>query len=184
MRASLLTGHWSNWLIIKGHQYLMGHNLVFGPNELGRLLKHRRNFGRRIMLKSILFVCVQNAARSQMAEGFGHKYLSSSINGSVTIQSAGSAPRGKVHPAAVEVMKEVGIDITNQYSKSISEIDLKTVDLVIALCAEEQCPVLPAHVQKLNWSLPDPGSDLETFRDIRDEIERRVIALGNYLKKS
>jgi protein-tyrosine-phosphatase/N-acetylglutamate synthase-like GNAT family acetyltransferase len=124
---------------------------------------------------SLLFLCVANSARSQMAEGlarrlFGHR---------VRVQSAGSAP-SRVNPLAVEVMAEVGIDLATQRSKSVDEIIHDSVNTVITLCAEEVCPVWQVQVHKLHWPLPDPAAagSLDAFRAARDDLHRRLIALA------
>jgi arsenate reductase len=127
-------------------------------------------------MEKILFLCVANSARSQMAEGlakahFGQKAL---------IQSAGSKP-SKVNPFAIKALAELGIDISNQRSKSVEEIDPSSVNTVITLCAEEECPVFLGKAERLHWGLPDPGvgkytdgEKLQSFREIRDEIRRRI----------
>lgn len=124
------------------------------------------------MPDTILFLCVANAARSQMAEGLAR----SMAPRDVTIMSAGSMP-ARVSPYAIEVMKEIGIDISSHWSKSVDEIPKDRVSTVITLCAEEVCPVLPAGVDKLHWPQPDPaatvGSNediLNAFRHVRDQI--------------
>jgi len=127
---------------------------------------------------NILFLCVANSARSQMAEG-----LARSLFGDrAVIQSAGSSP-AFVHSRAIAALAEIGIDITSHKSKSVSTIDLSTVDLVITLCADEVCPVVPAKVEKLHWPLSDPAgapvAQIDArFREIRDEITRRLTELG------
>ncbi len=123
-------------------------------------------------MKNILFLCVANSARSQIAEG-----LARSLFGKTAyIQSAGSKPT-RVNPFAVRVMSELGIDITSHRSKAIADINPHNLDLVITLCAEEVCPVMPGKTQKLHWPIPDPaayeGSDevkLKAFRKARDTI--------------
>jgi arsenate reductase len=128
----------------------------------------------------ILFLCVANSARSQMAEG-----LARSIFGDgVTVASAGSEPSGKVSPFAVEAMKEIGIDISAHYSKSWDHLPpamFINLDYVITLCAEEICPTLSVRSKKLHWALPDPAKAgatdeerLEAFRRTRDEIGKRL----------
>lgn len=121
----------------------------------------------------LLFLCVANSVRSQMAEG-----LARSVCGDgVTISSAGAYP-GSVHPFAVEALDEIGIDIGAHRSKSIDEIDLGGVDTVITLCADQVCPVMPGRVARLHWPMPDPSArGLAGFRDIRDELQRRLAAL-------
>lgn len=122
----------------------------------------------------LLFVCTGNSARSQMAEGWAKKLAPAGVE----VWSAGTRPVG-VNPRAVEVMKERGVDISAQRSKSLAEVPADA-DYVITLCAEAdaQCPVLPARVDRLPWHLPDPamvkGSEeekLEAFRTARDRIE-------------
>ncbi len=127
---------------------------------------------------TVLFLCVGNSARSQIAEGLARTILPP---GTVVL-SAGSQPAGVVHELARRVLAEVGIDASRQTSKHVSTIDLDAVDLAVALCAEEECPVLPARVRRLDWSLPDPGyapvpERLDAFRAVRDEIARRLQGL-------
>lgn len=133
------------------------------------------------MVQSILFLCVANSARSQMAEGLARRLLPG-----LHILSAGSRP-AKVNPLAIEVLAEVGIDIRFHFSKHVQDIDPKAVGLVVTLCAEEVCPVFPGQVERLHWPLPDPASEdpsltreqlLERFRAARDEIQRRLEAFG------
>jgi arsenate reductase len=130
---------------------------------------------------TILFLCVANSARSQMAEGLARHLFGDSVH----IMSAGSAP-SVVNPYAIEVMREIGIDISAQRSKSVGEIDPASIDMVVTLCAEEVCPVLPGHVRRLHWPIPDPASTdpaigaeemRARFRAARDEIRRRIEAL-------
>ena len=106
---------------------------------------------------NILFLCVANSARSQMAEGLAKSMLGKNHN----IQSAGSIPSGEIHPHAVKTMDDVGIDIRDQYSKSIDDLDidfLDSLDYIITLCAEEVCPVLPDSVNSLHWMNEDPAN--------------------------
>jgi protein-tyrosine-phosphatase/N-acetylglutamate synthase-like GNAT family acetyltransferase len=135
------------------------------------------------MYSSLLFLCVANSARSQMAEGLAR----SLFGGLVRVQSAGSQP-GRVNPGAVAVMREVGIDITDQRSKSVDEIDPASVGAVITLCAEEVCPVWPGKIARLHWPLPDPASTdptisgetlLARFRAARDELRFRLWAFAS-----
>lgn len=127
----------------------------------------------------VLFLCVANAARSQMAEA-----LARSLFGDrVSVQSAGSMA-SRVHADAVAAIAERGIDISAAKSKSVDTIDPAGVDVVITLCAEEVCPLWPGQIERLHWPLPDPAgvSDaaerLQRFRETRDEIERRLKQLG------
>jgi arsenate reductase len=130
---------------------------------------------------SLLFLCVANSARSQMAEGLARKRFPG-----LRIQSAGSRP-SRVNPYAIEALAEEGIDASMHRSKSVEEIDPATVELVITLCAEEVCPLFLGKAEKLHWPIPDPASDdpaltpeqmRERFRQGRDEIRRRLEAFG------
>lgn len=123
----------------------------------------------------LLFLCVANSARSQMAEGLARARFGDRL----PVQSAGSRPR-TVNPVAVAVLAEVGIDISGHRSKHVDQIDPATVGTVVTLCAEEVCPVLLGHAARLAWPLPDPAGggtmaeQLERFRAARDEIARRL----------
>ena len=124
----------------------------------------------------ILFLCVANSARSQMAEGLARARFGERAR----VQSAGSAP-SSVNPLAVRAMAELGIDISGQWSKRVDSIDPATVDTVVTLCADEVCPVFPPRVRRLHWPLPDPagaeGSEdarLARFRTVRDELAARL----------
>ena len=126
---------------------------------------------------SILFLCVANSARSQMAEGLARQMFPD-----FRIQSAGSRP-SRVNPYALEVLAEQGIDATTHTSKSVETIDPASVDLVITLCAEEVCPLFLGKAERLHWPIPDPASDDPTlspedlrarFRAGRDEIRNRL----------
>lgn len=126
--------------------------------------------------KGILFLCVANSARSQMAEGLARMIF----RDRVAVQSAGSRPT-RVNPHAIAVMQEVGVDLATHRSKSVDEIDPETVDLVITLCAEEVCPVYPGRIERLHWPFPDPagvdGPEEEqraAFRRVRDQIRARL----------
>lgn len=131
-------------------------------------------------MTNILFLCVANSARSQMAEGIARKLLGDKAH----IQSAGSEPSGQVNPHALAVLKEKGIDGASLRSKSIESLDrefLEKLDYVITLCAEEICPVIPSRAKKLHWPHPDPaavkGSDadkLEAFRQTYCNMEAKI----------
>jgi arsenate reductase len=136
-------------------------------------------------MQRLLFLCVANSARSQMAEGLARHILGERAQ----IQSAGSQP-ATVNPYSIEVMRELGIDISAHRSKSVSEIDVSRLDLVITLCAEEVCPILPGKVRRLHWGTDDPASkdplltpdDLRRrFRAARDEIKARIEGLASQL---
>lgn len=129
---------------------------------------------------NILFLCVANSARSQMAEGLAKQIFGRDFN----IESAGSQPSGTVNPFAIQAMKKYGIDITTHHSKSWDDLPrdfFDNLDFVITLCAEEICPTVPSKAQRLHWGLPDPAymgkSDEErllAFENTRDEIEKRL----------
>ncbi|MDB9997665.1 arsenate reductase ArsC [Gammaproteobacteria bacterium] len=125
---------------------------------------------------NILFMCVGNSARSQIAEGLAKAML----NQEHQIQSAGSIPSGTVHLSAIACMESIGIDISQHYTKSINELDaefINNLDYVITLCAEEVCPVLPVSAKSLHWMHPDPVNptydktqEAEAFENTRESI--------------
>lgn len=130
------------------------------------------------MKDGVLFLCVANSARSQMAEGWARTLLGEAR----PVLSAGSRP-SFVHPLAKRVMAEVGIDIGAQSSKSVQTIDPQLVGTVVTLCAEEVCPLFLAEVERLHWPIADPASSdpalteealLERFRTARDAIRARI----------
>jgi arsenate reductase len=129
--------------------------------------------------RHILFLCVANSARSQMAEGIARALAPASMK----ISSAGSQP-SRVNPLAVRALSEIEIDITGQHSKSVDDITPDDVDVVITLCADEVCPVFLGEAFRVHWGLPDPalsaGTEeerLDAFRNVRDEIRRRLAAV-------
>ena len=126
---------------------------------------------RALKPKHILFLCVANSARSQIAEGIARCFSPAGVQ----ISSAGSAP-SRVNPLAIEAMQEIGIDISGQTSKGVASIDVSTVDAVITLCAEEVCPVFLGKAHQLHWGLSDP-SGIEGFRKVRDELQERLTYL-------
>ncbi len=122
---------------------------------------------------SVLFVCVHNAGRSQMAAGF----LTHLAGDAIEVRSAGSAPAAAINPAAVAAMAEIGIDISDQSPKILTGDALESSDVVITMGCGDTCPVFPG-VSYRDWELPDPaGKDVEAVRPIRDEIKTRVQAL-------
>lgn len=137
-------------------------------------------------MKRILFLCVANSARSQMAEGLARHVFGERAD----VLSAGSNP-APVNPHAVEAMAEIGIDITGQHSKSVDTIDLSGLDLVVTLCAEEVCPVLPKQVRRLHWPITDPAAQdtgeprareqQRRFRAARELIHKEIEALAQTL---
>ena len=121
----------------------------------------------------VLFLCVHNAGRSQMALGwFDHL-----AGGRARARSGGSEPADEVNPAAVAAMAEVGIDLTGQRPTRWTDDDLRVADVVVTMGCGDSCPVLPGKRYE-DWDLPDPaGQGVEAVRPIRDEIERRVRGL-------
>lgn len=124
----------------------------------------------------ILFLCVHNSARSQMAEGL----LRSMADDQFEVYSAGSEPT-RPHPFALRVLQDEGIDISSLHSKSVSEFLDRPLDYVITLCAEEVCPVFPGKVTRLHWPLQDPATvdgnteeQLDAFRQTAAELKRRL----------
>ncbi len=132
-------------------------------------------------MKSILFLCVANSARSQMAEGLARQMFGAGVR----ILSAGSSP-SQLNRLAVTAMAEIGIDISGQRPKSVETIDSSSVDSVVTLCAEAVCPVFPGNVRRLHWPIADPADGdpgltqeqrLERFRVARDQIRQRLAVL-------
>jgi protein-tyrosine-phosphatase len=121
----------------------------------------------------VLFVCVHNAGRSQMAASL----LAKHANGRVAVRSAGSAPADEIHPSVVAVMQEVGIDLTTEMPKAITDEVVRMSDVVVTMGCGDACPVY-AGTRYLDWNLPDPsGLPIDAVRPIRDEIDRLVRAL-------
>lgn len=124
-------------------------------------------------LPHLLFVCIENSARSQMAEGFARSLGA----GAVASFSAGSRPSGRVNPRAIAFMAERGIALDAQRSKGLDDLPAVTWDYVVTMGCGDACPHLPAR-QRVDWDLPDPGKlDDEGFRSVRDRIERLVAEL-------
>jgi protein-tyrosine-phosphatase len=122
---------------------------------------------------TVLFVCVQNAGRSQMAAALLAHYA----EGRVDVRSAGTAPADDVNPAVVRVMSEVGIDLSTALPRAVTDEAVREADVVVTMGCGDACPVFPGR-RFLDWDLPDPsGKSLEEVRPIRDEIDRRVRAL-------
>jgi len=122
---------------------------------------------------SVLFVCVHNAGRSQMAAG----WLTHLAGNAVEVRSAGSLPADQVNPAAVQAMAEVGIDISDQRPKVLTTDAVQTSDVVITMGCGDACPIFPGK-RYLDWTLEDPaGQGVDAVRPIRDEIEGRIRGL-------
>lgn len=122
------------------------------------------------MVKKVLFVCVENACRSQMAEGFAN-YCG---EGKIIAFSAGSKPAATVNPLAVQVMKEKGIDISGAVPKSFSELPKEVFDYVVMMGCADVCPIIPAK-EEISWVIPDPKKQsIDVFRKVCDLIENKV----------
>jgi arsenate reductase len=121
--------------------------------------------------KRVLFVCVENSNRSQMAEAFARIHGGDAIDA----HSAGSRPSGKVNPKAIEAMREVGYDLTRHHSKSLQDVPSIEYDAVIGMgCGDEGCPTVQAK-RREEWAIPDPKSlPPDQFRSVRDLIEQHV----------
>lgn len=121
----------------------------------------------------VLFVCVHNAGRSQMAAG----WLTSIAGGSVEARSAGSEPADQLNPVAVEAMREVGIDITSEQPKRLTVDSVEQADVVITMGCGDTCPIFPGKRYE-DWELADPaGQPIEVVRQVRDEIRSRIDVL-------
>jgi arsenate reductase (thioredoxin) len=134
---------------------------------------------RRLAPRHVLFLCVANSARSQMAEGIARALAPAGV----TVSSAGSRP-SQVNPLAIRALDEIGLDIRGQRSKGVETVPPDGVEAVITLCAEEVCPVFLGKARRLHWGLPDPAgggtteeAQLQSFRDVRDELRRRLAVL-------
>jgi arsenate reductase len=134
----------------------------------------------------VMFLCTGNSCRSQMAEGIARTLG----KGLIEPYSAGVMP-STIHPKTIQVMKEIGIDISNQTSKGIDENLLNKMDIIITLCssAEAMCPMTPPRIKRIHWSIDDPKSAVGTeeeilnaFRNARDEIKKKIEILGEELK--
>jgi protein-tyrosine-phosphatase len=121
-------------------------------------------------VKRILFVCVENSNRSQMAEAFARMHG----GGRVEAFSAGSRPSGRINPKAVEAMREVGYDLTAHHSKSLDQFSGRPIDVAVTMGCGDACPLVRA-ARREEWNIPDPREmPPEEFRQVRDLIERKV----------
>ena len=129
------------------------------------------------MKPTILILCTGNSCRSHLAEGILHAAAGDRLN----VQSAGSKPAGYVHPLAIQVMKEIGIDISGHHSKSMNDFLQQPVDTVITVCGnvDQVCPVFPGQLNRYHWGFDDPAhatgteeEKLAVFRRVRDEIKK------------
>ena len=125
----------------------------------------------------VLFVCVHNAGRSQMAAAL----LDRHAQGRVVVRSAGSTPADEINPAVLEAMTEVGIDLSKEFPKPLTDEAVREADVVITMGCGDACAIYPGK-RYLDWDLPDPaGKPVKDVRPIRDELDRRVRALLNEL---
>ena len=136
-----------------------------------------------LLLMYILFMCVANSARSQLAEGLARQIFGEAV----VVESAGSKP-SRVNPLAIAAMKEIGVDISSHQSKSVGDLSPEFVaglDYVITLCAEEVCPVILSKATKLHWPMPDPAGsqeDLARFRSTCEAIREKLQSFKLELK--
>jgi protein-tyrosine-phosphatase len=122
------------------------------------------------MMKTVLFVCVENSNRSQMAEAFARMHG----EGRVEAASAGSKPSGRVNPKAVAAMEELGYDLTAHASKGLDDFNGRNIDVAVTMGCGDECPLVKAG-QRVDWKIPDPRDMTpEEFRNVRDLIERKV----------
>jgi arsenate reductase len=124
-------------------------------------------------MKKLLFVCVENSNRSQMAQAFAKIYS----EGKADAYSAGSAPSGKINPKAIAAMKELGYDLSSHDSKSLKEIPQTEYDYVVTMGCGDSCPWLPSK-HRIDWNIPDPRNmEKEQFNEVRDLIKVKVLDL-------
>jgi len=129
-------------------------------------------------MKTVLFVCVENSNRSQMAEAFARMYGGDRVQAA----SAGSRPSGRINPKAIEAMKELGYDLNAHSSKALEAFNGKAVDVVVTMGCGDECPLVIAG-RREDWQIPDPREmSPEEFRDVRNLIEKTVSALLSSLE--
>jgi arsenate reductase len=128
-------------------------------------------------MATVLFVCLQNAGRSQMSQAL----FTRAADGAHQALSAGTTPADHVHPEVIEVMRELGIDLSDQVPQLLTRELAEQADVVVTMGCGDQCPSIPGK-RYIDWELPDPsGQPIETVRQIRDEIARRTEALASEL---
>jgi arsenate reductase len=130
--------------------------------------------------KRIVFICVENARRSQMAEGFANAFG----QGRLEVFSAGSSPSSRIDPLVIEVMKEKAIDLSGKRPKRLNDLPPVEMDYLVTMGCEETCPAILAK-QVVEWQIPDPkGKPIEVFREVRDDIEDKVKTLFEEIEKN
>lgn len=131
-------------------------------------------------MKSVLFVCVENSNRSQMAEAFARMHG----GGAVQAASSGSRPSGRINPKAIEAMRELGYDLTTHASKGLEAFNGTAVDVAVTMGCGDECPLVVAR-RREDWQIPDPRDmSPAQFREVRDLIEQKVLALLSSLDGS
>ncbi len=160
----------------KVRTYLATISVRFADDRLHALAQSMGSIAKEY--PQVLFVCVQNAGRSQMAAAL----LSTVSGGKVEVRSAGSLPAGEIHPLAIDVMKERGIDLADAFPKPLTDDVVRAADYVITMGCGDTCPIYPGK-QYLDWDVADPENvSLEDARDILSDIETRVHALWERIK--
>jgi arsenate reductase (thioredoxin) len=145
---------------VLAHRFARERLRALGQAE-GTITKHQ---------PEVLFVCVQNAGRSQMAAGL----VNLRSDGRIHVRSAGSQPADEIHPAVVQAMEELGVDMEQQFPKPLTDEVVHAADVVITMGCGDACPIYPGKRYE-DWVVDDPdGKDIETVRRIRDDIDRRV----------
>jgi len=132
-------------------------------------------------MKSLLFLDTDNRVGSQIADGLARHFIGHQYE----VFSAGATPADRIHPMAVAVMGEIGVDISAQHPKALGHVDLSKIDTAIILCEDKEIPALPAHIRRLHWPTTNPAGAnvdipedlLRKFRKIRDELRKRVLEL-------
>jgi protein-tyrosine-phosphatase len=161
--AGLSRARLADYVPVLGHRFARERLRALGQAE-GTVAKN---------VPEVLFVCVQNAGRSQMAAGL----MAYRSGGTVHVRSAGSDPGEEINPAVVEAMSELGIDLGEEFPKPLTDEVVRAADAVITMGCGDACPIYPGK-RYLDWELEDPaGKDLETVRAVRDEIDSRVQGL-------
>ena len=154
---------------------IQAHVPVLAERSARKHLQEVARTGGTLVMESpkVLFVCVHNAGRSQMAAGLLDHYA----RGRVEVRSAGSTPTDQINPAVIAAMDEIGIDLSKEFPKPLSDEVVEAADVVVSMGCGDACPVFPGK-RYLDWELPDPaGKGVEEVRAIRDEIDERVKAL-------